>query len=150
MANDQASRVREASEEDYVLDEQVGYMLRRAYHRNTLIFQELVPEGLTPTQFAAMYRLSRDGPLSQNQLGRSASMDAATIKGVVHRLAGRGLLRTTPDPKDARRILISLTPDGDHMLTQAVDRAKEVSRTTLSPLKPVERRTFLKLLRRIQ
>ena len=139
-----------AAEPGYVLDEQVGYLLRKAYQRNSLIFSELIPGSLTTTQFSVMYRLGEEGPMSQNLLGRSVAMDGATTKGVVDRLVGRGLLRTDPDPDDRRRYIVSLTADGAGLLAQAIETAKEVTRTTLSPLKPAERRTFLRLLNRLQ
>lgn len=134
----------------YVLDEQVGYMLRKAYQRNSVIFAELIPGDLTTTQFAVMYRLREQGPMSQNLLGRSAAMDGATTKGVVDRLVRRKLLQTAPDPDDRRRYIVSLTDEGTALLDGAIEAAKEVTRTTLSPLKPAERRTFLRLLDRLQ
>ncbi|WP_428926324.1 MarR family winged helix-turn-helix transcriptional regulator [Marinibacterium sp. SX1] len=142
-------RVVTSAEHGYLLDEQVGYLLRRAYQRNSLIFSDLIPGGLTTTQFSVMFRLGEDGPMSQNMLGRSVAMDGATTKGVVDRLVARNLLRTDRDPDDRRRYIISLTPEGIDMLNAAIDRAKEVTRTTLSPLKPAERQTFLRLLKRI-
>ena len=135
--------------QDYVLDEQVGYMLRRAYQRNSLIFSELVPGGLTTTQFSVLYRLGTQGAMSQNMLGRSVEMDGATTKGVVDRLAQRGLLATAPDPADRRRRTVSLTPEGAAVLAGAIAAAKEVTRTTLAPLRPAERKTFLRLLARL-
>lgn len=150
MPNDQEPPPLKRAEHGYILDEQVGYLLRKAYQRNSLIFSELIPGGLTTTQFSVMYRLAEDGPMSQNLLGRSVAMDGATTKGVVDRLVGRGLLRTDPDPEDRRRYIVSLTEDGAALLHSAIDAAKEVSRTTLSPLKPSERRMFLRLLERLQ
>ncbi len=44
-------------------------------------------------QFAALVRLDQQGAMSQNQLGRLASMDAATVKGVVGRLETLGSRR---------------------------------------------------------
>ena len=69
----------------YVLDDQIGYLLRKAYQRNSVIFSEMVPE-LTTMQFSVMRRLATDGAMSQNLLGRSVAMDGATTKGVVDRL----------------------------------------------------------------
>lgn len=138
-----------SDEHGYLLDEQVGFLLRKAYQRNSLIFSELIPGGLTTTQFSVMYRLGEEGPMSQNMLGRSVAMDGATTKGVVDRLVARKLLQTDRDPDDRRRYIVSLTPEGITLLNSAIEGAKEVTRTTLSPLRPQERKTLLRLLLKI-
>ena len=84
----------------YVLDDQVGFLLRVALQRHTAIFTTRMIEGLTQTQFAALAKLHEVGPCSQNHLGRLIYLDAATIKGVVDRLARpasspRSTIRTT-------------------------------------------------------
>lgn len=132
----------------YVLDAQIGYLLRKAYQRNSLIFGEKVPD-LTTMQFSVLRRLMTDGAMSQNLLGRSVAMDGATTKGVVDRLIDRGLLDTAPDPTDRRRRLISLTPNGAALIEKAVDAAGAVSAETLSPLTKREQDTLLRLLTRI-
>ena len=88
---------------DYVLDEQIGYLLRLAGQRHAAIFQSLISEGLTPTQFSTLIRISEHGQVSQNHLGRLAAMDVATIKGVVDRLKAKALVIARPDPGDKRR-----------------------------------------------
>lgn len=149
MAQDLQANTQIVADHGYELDEQVGYLLRKAYQRNSLIFAELIPGSLTTTQFSVMFRLGQEGPMSQNLLGRSVAMDGATTKGVVDRLVARGLLRTDPDPDDRRRYIVSLTGEGEALLAPAIEAAKEVTRTTLSPLKPGERQTFLRLLNRL-
>ncbi|MTI02946.1 MarR family winged helix-turn-helix transcriptional regulator, partial [Roseibium sp. RKSG952] len=78
------------SDDSYLLDSQVGYLLRLANQRHASIFQSHTLEGLTPTQFAALVRIAELGKCSQNRLGRLAAMDVATIKGVVDRLKQKG------------------------------------------------------------
>lgn len=80
-----------AGHDYYVLDEQIGFLLRVAMQRHTSIFTGRMVEGLTQTQFAALAKLYEVGPCSQNQLGRLIYLDAATIKGVVDRLGRAGL-----------------------------------------------------------
>lgn len=133
----------------YSLDAQVGYLLRLANQRHAAIFQANVPEGLTPTQFSAMIRLSEHGPLSQNQLGRTAAMDIATIKGVVDRLRRKGYVRSVPSPEDRRRSMVSLTGEGRAIIGQLERRGQMISEETLTPLTASEQRTFLRLLGRL-
>ena len=94
----------------YILDEQIGFILRQVWQRHAMIFARDIGINLTPTQWAALAKLQETGPCSQNLLGRLTAMDVATIKGVIDRLTARGLTETAPDPEDGRRLLVSLTP----------------------------------------
>src|SRR5882757_7907186 len=87
----------------YVLEEQVGFILRQVWQRHAAIFAREIGINLTPTQWAALAKLTETGPCSQNQLGRLTAMDVATIKGVIDRLTARGLTETSADHEgDAR------------------------------------------------
>ena len=92
----------------YILDEQIGFILRQVWQRHATIFAREIGINLTPTQWAALAKLTETGPCSQNLLGRLTAMDVATIKGVIDRLTARGLTETSPDPEDGRRLLVSL------------------------------------------
>ena len=131
-----------------MLDDQIGYVLRRVTQRHLALFSELIPE-VTTTQYAVLARLAELGPQSQNHLGRATAMDAATIKGVVDRLARQGLVTTTANPTDRRRLTVALTPAGHALFTKALDAALMVSDRTLGPLKPKERKRLLALLARL-
>ncbi|MDP3958626.1 MAG: MarR family transcriptional regulator [Pseudorhodobacter sp.] len=132
----------------YVLDDQIGYVLRRVTQRHLALFSELIPE-VTTTQYAVLARLAELGPQSQNHLGRTTAMDAATIKGVVDRLARQGLVTTTANPADRRRLTVALTPEGKALFTRLAETALTVSDRTLDPLKPKERKRLLALLARL-
>lgn len=132
----------------YALDDQVGYLLRRVTQRHLAIFSEIIPE-VTTTQFAALARLAEMGPMSQNQLGRATSMDAATIKGVVDRLARQGFVATLPDAADRRRLTVALTDEGRALFHDRRTDALHVSELTLAPLPARDRARLLALLARL-
>lgn len=134
----------------YVLAEQVGHLLRRAHQRHAAIFQEGIgAAALTPMQWAALVTLVRDGRASQNQLGRLAAMDPATVQGVVRRLLARGLIASAPDPSDRRASLLTPTAEGAALVEAMLPAAIAISNATLAPLHPGERRVFLRLLQRM-
>lgn len=133
---------------EYRLDDQVGFLLRRAQQRHLSIFAREMPE-LTPTQFAAMAKTFELGPASQAALGRATAMDAATIKGVIDRLEMRGLLATDPCGDDRRRVLVRLSAEGARLFGALADRARAITAETLAPLAPGERATLLRLLRKL-
>ncbi|UZF90613.1 MarR family winged helix-turn-helix transcriptional regulator [Bosea sp. NBC_00550] len=135
----------------YVLDEQVGFLMRRAQQRHISIFQQTIGEnGPTPTQFAALSKLAAGGEdISQNQLGRMTAMDPATIKGVIARLAERGLVERLPDPNDQRRILIRLSEQGQATIPELFEKAKAITAATLEPLSREEAKQLLALLAKL-
>jgi DNA-binding MarR family transcriptional regulator len=134
----------------YVLEDQVGHLLRRAHQRHTALFARgFEASGLTPTQWAALARLAASGAMTQNLLGRATAMDPATVQGVVRRLIARGLVARTPDPGDRRQVKLALTRAGQSCYQQALECAVAVTAATLAPLAPAERETFLALLRRL-
>ncbi len=134
--------------ETYVLDDQIGYVLRRVTQRHLAIFSEAIP-AVTTTQFAVLARLAELGPQSQNLLGRATAMDAATVKGVVDRLVRQGLVETSADPADKRRLAVALTKAGAELFARTADMALQVSRRTLAPLSHDEAARLLALLRRL-
>jgi DNA-binding MarR family transcriptional regulator len=134
----------------YVLDEQVGFVLRQVSQRHAVIFSAGIGSDVTPTQWAVLSKLYEMGPTSQNQLGRMTAMDVATIKGVVDRLMKRGLIGTRPDAADARRRLVVLTRAGRAMAEALFAHAFAISEATLAPLSEPERKTFQRLLSKLK
>jgi len=136
---------------DYVLEEQIGHILRRAHQRATQIFMAELgePFQITPTQFAALAKLYDLGEQSQNQLGRLTAMDPATIQGVIKRLEERRLIERSGDPGDRRRSSLRLTAAGADLVRAMIPHGIAVSAATLAPLDAEEQRTFLALLQRL-
>lgn len=147
-ARDSALRLVAGGAEGYRLDEQVGYLLRKANQRHLAIFAKAIPD-LTPPQFAALARLAEIGQASQNQLGQSIAMDAATIKGVIDRLKARGLVELSNHGSDRRLRVVSLTAAGRATVEALLPLGSAVSDETLAPLNPREAATLLKLLARL-
>jgi DNA-binding MarR family transcriptional regulator len=139
----------EAEPEDgYRLQDQVGFVLRKAHQRHVAIFAARIGD-LTPPQFAALAKLADVGETSQNQLGTLIAMDAATVKGVIDRLKARGLVELTRHDADKRRLLVSLTAEGRETVERLVPLAEQITVETLQPLSSKEAATLLRLLARI-
>ena len=93
----------------YRLQDQVGFILRRAHQRHVAIFASHIGD-LTPPQFAALAKLRDVGETSQNQLGVLIAMDAATVKGVIDRLKLRGFVDLGKHEGDKRRKRSGMLP----------------------------------------
>ena len=139
-----------AAAQSYRLDRQIGFLLRQAQQRHTAIFARMMLEEVTPTQWATLARLHEIGGCSQNQLGRHVAMDAATIKGVVDRLIARGMIVTSADPADSRRLTIDLSERGREFVERARPIAVAITEETVAPLDRQERETLLALIAKIR
>jgi DNA-binding MarR family transcriptional regulator len=134
----------------YAVEQQVGFLMRRASQRHATIFQDgMAAADLTPTQFTALIKVVEIGRVTQNRLGRLTAMDPATIQGVVHRLMDRALVTRTANPGDRRTIVIAPTTAGVALAAEAVVAARRITEATLEPLTPVERRQLLALLQKL-
>jgi len=136
--------------EDFRLDDQIGHLLRLAYQAASAHFaRRLAPFDLKPQQFATLERLRELGPTSQNRLGEAVGMPRANIHKMVERLAARGLVAATPDPDDARRRLVTLTPAGRRLTTRLIPLDQASTEDALAELSAQERRELYRLLRRV-
>ena len=133
---------------EYRLQEQVGFVLRKAHQRHVSIFAAHIGD-LTPPQFAALARLADVGETSQNQLGTLIAMDAATVKGVIDRLKTRGLVELSKHEVDKRRLLVNLTAEGRNAVERLIPIARDITEETLAPLSAKEAAIFMKLLAKL-
>jgi len=133
----------------YIMERQVGFLMRVAMQRHTSIFMSLIPHNLTQTQFAVVAKLAEVGTTSQNHLGRLVCLDAATTKGVVDRLRVRGIVTIEINPQDRRHSMVALTKAGARIAKQSIDQAREITAKTLAPLNRGEQRVIVRLLRKM-
>jgi MarR family transcriptional regulator, lower aerobic nicotinate degradation pathway regulator len=139
-----------AAEPAYRLEDQVGFLLRRAYQRaSSNLIERIGPYDLTAPQFATLARLYERGTLSQNLLGRLVAMEPANIRDVVLRLKKRRFIMTRRDPADARLILVSLTASGLSLVEKLLPIEIECTARTLASLNANERRLLYDLLARL-
>jgi MarR family transcriptional regulator, lower aerobic nicotinate degradation pathway regulator len=134
----------------YRLEDQVGFLLRRAYQRaSSNLIDRIGPHDLTAPQFATLARLYERGPLSQNLLGRLVAMEPANIRDVVLRLKKRRLVTTRRDPGDGRLIVVGLTASGLSLVEQLLPIEIECTAKTLAKLDANEKRILYDLLGRL-
>ena len=150
---DSAAAPPESAVEDeplYIIEQQAGFLLRRAHQRSAAIFQNsFAGSGLTPLQFTSLVKIRDQGRASQNLLGRLTYADPATIMGVINRLVERGLIRKSADPDDKRKSILILTSKGLNLIEALETAARTVSEETLAPLSANEQKTFLRLLTKL-
>jgi len=133
----------------FVLEDQVGFLVRAVSQRNTELFTKHMVAGLTRVQFATMAKLLDVGFCSQNELGRLILLDRATIKGVVSRLRKRGYIQMRADANDRRQHVLGLTKLGKKTTQRAVAIAPMITNKMLAHLNTRERKQIVTLLHKI-
>ena len=106
---------------------------RRLKH---VVCARLAPYDLTLQQFWVILVLLEQGPSSLHPLAQQVWMDDPTASRVVKAMVERGLLRTQPDPRHGRRILISLAPGSLPMAHELQALANELKSNLVSGLDP--------------
>ena len=95
----------------------IGLLMRR--------LRQAQPEGeLSLPESAALARLDRGGPATASALARLEQISPQSMGATLAALEARGLVTRRPDPADGRRIVLSLTGDG-----QRAVRDKRSART---------------------
>ena len=80
----------------------------------------LRPLGLTNGQFSLMMSLNRPKPPAMTAVASLLAMDRTTLTAALKPLRRRALVNITVDPTDGRARVMTLTPKGRKLLTQAV------------------------------
>ena len=108
---------------------------------------------LTASQISVPSHLERDGPATVSLLARAEGMRPQSMGAIVTILEGAGLVEGTPDARDGRKVLLSLTQACRDRVTGArAAREDWLSRTIQSAFTPAEQAqltTGIALLKRM-
>ena len=75
-------------------------------------------ESVPPLQLSAMVTVEEHGPLRLSDLARREAVSVPTMSRVLTALDEQGLVVRTPDPQDARGVLVTLSDAGQRRLAQ--------------------------------
>ncbi|MGH6617662.1 MarR family winged helix-turn-helix transcriptional regulator [Sphingomonas sp.] len=94
---------------------------------------------LTPSQTAVLLRLEKDGPTTTSSLARAEGMRPQSMGTVIVALESAGLVQGTPDPKDGRQTILSLTDTCRQLIREGrAARQDWLLRTIQARLSPQE------------
>lgn len=88
----------------------------------------------------------RDGPVSAGDLMKHLSLSPSTMAGILKRLEQKGLIIRTPDEKDARKIIITLTEEGLALEDYLKGTAAQTEKILLQGMTKAEQDEFYRLL----
>src|SRR5690606_5790746 len=101
---------------------------------------------LTPSQTALLVRLHREGPSTPGQLAAAERVRQQSIGPILAALDELGYLERSRDPKDGRRVVISLSALGDKAVRGLLEHREEWIAEALTTMTPSDRVTLAKAL----
>jgi len=110
----------------------------------------VVPYGLTTVQFFLLTALYKEDGISISALAQKVVLDKATLTGLLDRLERDGFVLRQVDPGDRRAVRVQLTPKAEGLRQTLTDLYHSINRKFLSFLSDEERRTFERVVSKIE
>lgn len=76
--------------------------------------------GLTYTQYLVMMLLWENGDMTEGELGKRLHLDSGTLAPLLKRLEKQGLINRSRLESNERKLLLTLTKDGERLKEKAV------------------------------
>jgi DNA-binding MarR family transcriptional regulator len=102
------------------------------------------------TEARVLYEVARGRDVSAVDLVRSLDLDAGYVSRVIDRFERRGLIRRVASARDARRMLLTLTPGGRARFARLDRGAHEHVARLLAPLGDADRARVVSDMQRIE
>ena len=99
-------------------------------------------ESVPPLQLSAMVTVEEHGPLRLSELARREAVSVPTMSRVLTALDEQGLVVRTPDPQDARGVLVTLSGEGERRLAEVRSHRTALVARRLGRLDRVQRATL--------
>jgi DNA-binding MarR family transcriptional regulator len=99
-------------------------------------------ESIPPLQLSALVTVEKCGPLRLSDLARREAVTAPTMSRVLSALDEQGLVVRSPDPQDARGVLITLSELGATRLNEVRTHRTALVARRLARLDDAQRRTL--------
>lgn len=124
--------------------------LRRIIRAIDLRSKELVrSHGLTGPQALLLKEATASGPLSVGDLAKRATLSQATVTDILARLEKRGLVTRRKSRQDRRRVVVSVTAQGQELARTAPPLLQERFVERLAKLQYWEQTQILSSLQRV-
>lgn len=106
--------------------------------------------GLTHPQFDVIATLGDTPGMTVSELSDQTLITRGTLKPVVDRLEERGLLKRCKGERDARQVLVSLTPEGQRLFQQVFPRHVAYLKQFIDTVPPDHQAQLITLLREFE
>jgi DNA-binding MarR family transcriptional regulator len=110
----------------------IGLLLRR-------LRQVQVEGELSLPESSALVRLDRGGPTTPGELAKLEQISPQSMGATLAALEARGLVERRPDPRDGRRVVLSVTEAGrDVLLDKRNARTRQLAQALSAGFTPAE------------
>jgi MarR family 2-MHQ and catechol resistance regulon transcriptional repressor len=117
----------------------------QAYAENSILELEMCG-----SDFAVLEALLHKGPLPVNEIGKKVLLTSGSITVAVDRLETKGFVERRAHGTDRRARIVHLTKEGRKVITRVyADHAADMERLASASLTRAERKTLIRLLKKI-
>lgn len=112
-------------------------------------------EGLLDSDFPLvqvriLYEIAHSNDIAAADLAQNLSLDRGYLSRMIKTLADRGLLNKTPDPKNRKRIVLSLSSEGKKVFSQLNAASTNEVRQLIAPMSERERSELVGSMQKIR
>ncbi|MBS0261474.1 MAG: MarR family transcriptional regulator [Planctomycetes bacterium] len=111
--------------------------------------RKLAPLGLTAQHARILYRLHRQGEMSQTQLADALQIENATLSGILRRMERMGWTCRVPCGRDRRRKLVRETAKAQRLWQKLCESFRAVETLAIANISETELNKIKGLLKRI-
>lgn len=130
--------------------EEVLVALRRIIRAIDLQSRQLMQRaGLTGPQLLTLQAILRHGPLGVGELARLVNLSQGTVTTILDRLERKNLVTRSRSTTDKRRVVVSLSADGEQALASAPTLLQEHFIRAFGELSDWEQNLILSSLQRV-
>lgn len=123
-------------------DDELRMLLQRVARR---IRNNRADGTMSDTQLGVLFRVEQS-PASPGALAERERISPPSMNRTLNALEKAGLVTRSPDPDDARRVVVSITPAGRGMITETRRLRTAWFSQRLAELSPAERAAFERLV----
>ena len=132
------------------IDDYLAYLLAQASRRVSGQFHgEVQMGGLSVTEWRVLAGLSGVPHESVGALSEITLTKQPTLSKIIQRMERQGLVRRSDTPVDRRQTLVALTPKGQALAADYVQRALQHQQRVLQPLGARNASTLMRVLRQL-
>jgi MarR family transcriptional regulator for hemolysin len=137
---------------DFQLEQAIGLNVNRtAFLMTEEIAKRFAAQGYTISaqDFGILLRISKQGAMTQNKIAALLMRDKTTITRRIDGLVRKGLVERSPDEKDRRYFLVSLTQNGEKALAATIPLVQGFQEEVLSDISDENKAITIQTLKHI-